>query len=108
MASFKLDDIRAAADRKYGSTDIDLGNGRTLVMRNALRLDKKTRDQLTAMQESMEAKDADHVAILGECIRMVATHAPDADELLNLIDGDLAILMEIFESYTKGTEVGEA
>lgn len=108
MASFSLDDIRTAAEAKYGSTDIDLGDGRVVVLQNPLRLGKKDRDALTGLQDKLEAPDADQVDVLGDAILLVAKDKAVAKDLLAAIGDDLAVLAEIFEQYTKGSQVGEA
>lgn len=107
MASFSLDDIRSAAEAKYGSTDIELGD-ETIRLLNPLRLAKAARNQLTKLQDLMGGEDADQEELLSEAIRLVAEHPKAADKLLTAIGGDLAVLAEIFDAYGKGTQVGEA
>jgi len=108
LASYTLDDIRAAADAKYASTDIDLGSGDVVHLVNPLRLPKASRDALHALQDSLERDDADQQALLEDAIRLVSDNGQKADALLTAIGGDLAILAEIFETYSKSTQVGEA
>lgn len=107
MASFSLDDIRAAAERKYGSTDITLGED-TVRLLNPLRLPKARRDALLALQEEMGKDDADQAELLAQAIRTIAESEKAADKLLEAVDGDLAILAEIFGHYGESTQVGEA
>ncbi|MGW0705087.1 phage tail assembly protein [Streptomyces sp. NPDC002643] len=107
MASFSLDDIRAAAERKYGSTDITLGED-TVRLLNPLRLPKARRDALLALQEEMGNDDADQAELLAQAIRTIAESEKAADKLLEAVDGDLAILAEIFGHYGESTQVGEA
>ncbi|MEU6959591.1 phage tail assembly protein [Streptomyces sp. NPDC045456] len=107
MASFSLDDIRAAAEAKYGSTDIELVDD-TIRLLNPLRLPKLSRQKLTQLQDLMGGEDADQEELLSEAIRLVAETRKAADKLLKAIGGDLALLAEIFDRYGKGTQVGEA
>ncbi|MEV5136247.1 phage tail assembly protein [Streptomyces syringium] len=107
MASYSLDDIRTAAEAKYGSTDIELGD-ETIRLLNPLRLPKATRKELTQLQDLMAGEDADQEELLSEAIRLVAEHPKAADKLLTAVNGDLAVLAEIFDHYGKGTQVGEA
>ncbi|MCX5237222.1 phage tail assembly protein [Streptomyces prunicolor] len=107
MASYSLDDIRAAAERKYGSTDIEVG-GETIRLLNPLRLPKARRDELLALQEQMGKDDSDQAELLSEAIRTVAQSEKAADNLLDEVGGDLAILAEIFRHYGESTQAGEA
>ncbi len=107
MASFTLDDIRAAAERKYGSTDITFGED-TVRLLNPLRLPKARRDALLALQEEMGNDDADQAELLAQAIRTIAESEKAAEKLLEAVDGDLAILAEIFGHYGESTQVGEA
>ncbi|MFI1799856.1 phage tail assembly protein [Streptomyces sp. NPDC020379] len=107
MASFSLDDIRNAAEAKYGSTDIELGDD-TIRLLNPLRLPKATRHQLAQLQDEMGGDDADQEELLSEAIRLVAEHREAADKLLAAVGGDLAVLAEIFDRYGRGAQVGEA
>ncbi|MFI9205291.1 phage tail assembly protein [Streptomyces sp. NPDC053048] len=107
MASFSLDDIRSAAEAKYGSTDIELGDD-TVRLLNPLRLPKETRTKLAQLQDLMGGEDADQEELLAQAIRLVAEHAKAADKLLAAVGGDLAVLAEIFDAYGRGAQVGEA
>jgi len=108
MANFTLDDIRKAADAKYASTNIDLGDGFTVELLNPLRLAKADRDVLTEISDRMEEDGADQAEILGDAIRAAAKSKAAAEKLIEAIDGDLAVLAELFENYTESTQVGEA
>ncbi|WP_372407204.1 phage tail assembly protein [Streptomyces luteireticuli] len=107
MASYTLDDIRAAADARYGSTDIAVGDDVVRLL-NPLRLTRAKRDALSALQDRLGADDADQEELLSEAIRLVAENSEAADQLLNAVGTDLAVLAEIFERYGAGTQVGEA
>ncbi|MGW3336210.1 phage tail assembly protein [Streptomyces sp. NPDC001009] len=107
MASFSLDDIRAAAERRYGSTDITIGD-EVVRLLNPLRLPKAKRDALLALQDQMGNDDADQAELLSDAIRTVAASPEGADHLLTEVGGDLAILAEIFGHYGESTQSGEA
>lgn len=106
MASFTLDDIRAAADAKYASTDIQVGS-KTVELVNPLRLTKDKRDALLAIQDQL-GEDADQQAVLEDALRLVAKTPAQAETLIKAIGGDLPVLAEVFTNYTKSTQVGEA
>ncbi|NUV86592.1 hypothetical protein G6W61_10270 [Streptomyces sp. KAI-26] len=107
MASFSLDDIRAAAERKYGSTDITFGDD-TVRLLNPLRLSKTRRDALAKLQDEMGREDVDQAEALADAIRTIAESDKAAEKLLQAVDMDLAILAEIFGHYGESTQAGEA
>ncbi|MGP3686244.1 phage tail assembly protein [Streptomyces sp. IBSNAI002] len=107
MASYSLDDIRAATERKYGSTDIQVGDD-TVRLLNPLRLPKARRDALMSLQEQMGKEESDQAELLSEAILTIAASEKGAAKLLDEVDGDLAILAEIFGHYGESTQVGEA
>ncbi|MEU9777267.1 phage tail assembly protein [Streptomyces sp. NPDC047968] len=76
MASYTLDDIRAAAEARYGSTDISLG-GHIVRLLNPLRLSKANRDKLAALQDEINTDSADQEEPLADAIRLVAAVTRD-------------------------------
>lgn len=104
---FTLDDLREAADAKYGSFLIHgVGpSGMTVELVNALRLPKEVRDRLNKLEEdkSIGAEES-----IPEILKMIAKTPKQGDALLKALDGDLAIMALIFENYSKGTQAGEA
>jgi hypothetical protein len=102
-----LDDIRAAAEAKYGSLPIELP---TCVVKllNPLRMSKKNRDALTAVQEKLGEDGADQEALLREALSLVCENGPQAKALLKEVGDDLAVMATIFERYVEGTSSGEA
>jgi hypothetical protein len=110
MAQFSLDDIRAAADAKYGSTDIQVDEKTTVSLLNPLRLPKEKRDELAKLQDRLDSDDegVDQEQVLADAIRLVADNGRKVDILLKAVGGDLALLAQIFETYGKGAQVGEA
>lgn len=107
MSKVTLDSIRSAAEAKYGSTDIEIGDA-TVVLTNALRLSKERRNKLMSLQEDMKADGADQTELLREAIRTVCLHGETAELLLSEVGDDLAVLSLIFEQYGEGTQAGEA
>ena len=102
-----LDDIRAAADKKYASVPIDFGTG-TVELVNPLRLSQEERDILTSIQEALGEPGADQVALLSDALTTVAGDKKAIKGLLAAIAGDLALLAGVFESYQDGVQAGEA
>ena len=101
--SFSLDDIRAAADKKYGHTELA-----GVVLLNPIRLSKAKRDELSATQDKLKAEDVDQVAVLEDLLRVVAKDPSAVEGLIIELGGDLGQLMAAFEFYTQETEAGEA
>lgn len=106
--TFTLDDIRAAAEKKYGSVDISIAEGQTVRLVNALRMSKERRDQVTAMQTELESDDVDHEGILREILVLVAEDEEQGRALVEALGDDLGMLMSVFEYYNGETQVGEA
>jgi len=109
-----LDSIRAAANAKYGSYDIAVDESTTVKLRNPLRLSKDERATLRELQERINAEPEegqeaeDQGDLMAEAIRLVADHKPSANKMLREIGDDLAVLVQIFEGYIEGAQVGEA
>lgn len=108
MANFTLDQIRAAAEAKYGSTDIELSDGTIASLLNPLRLPKTSRDALADIGDRFDAEDADPAAIFEDALRLAAGNKASVEKLIEEIGGDLAVLSQVFEDYTSGAQVGEA
>lgn len=102
-----LDDIRAAAEAKYGSLDIKLADV-TVRLLNPLRMSKKNRDALMAVQERLGEDNVDQEALIKEALTLVAENGPQAKALLKEIGDDLAAMATTFERYVGGTQAGEA
>lgn len=107
MATFTLDDIRAAAEAKYGSTDIDLGDDKVVLV-NPLRLDKDKRTALTKIQERSEEEGADEGDVMREALRLVTSTPQACEKFIDMVGDDLALLATVFNAYTEGVQVGEA
>jgi len=108
MAKFTLDNIRQAAQAKYGSTDIELDDGFTVKLLNPLRLTKARRTELQGLQARLEEEGADQEEILYATVRLVAQNEHAAERLSADVGEDLTVLVEIFRNYSEGTHAGEA
>jgi hypothetical protein len=103
MPSITLADIQAAADKKYGPLVVDLGNDKSVTMRNPLRLPKAKRAALAAL----DGDGADVDAKLAEIVKIACAPA-DAKALLSAVGDDLPALAEIVSEWTSSAQVGEA
>ena len=104
-----LDSIREAAEKKYGSYDIDLGEDGVVRLLNPLRLSEGARNRLAALEEQEDEGDTDNVAErLQETVRIIAESPEQAAKLIEAVNGDLGVLATIIEQYGDAAEVGEA
>ena len=104
-----LDSIREAAEKKYGSYDIELGGGNVVRLLNPLRLSEDARKRLAALEEQEGGDDTDSVAErLHETVRIIAESQEQAAKLIEAVGGDLGVLATIIEQYGDAAEVGEA
>lgn len=112
MATFSLDDIRAAADRKYGHTEIQIDEETTVRLVNALQLSKAERKALVAVQERLSKTDEENGEeqedVLKDALRIVASDKKAIEKLLAQIGDNLALLVTVFTQYNEGTQAGEA
>lgn len=108
-----LDDIRAAAEAKYGSYTIQLDSTTSITLRNAMRLPKKERDALGELQKRInDAEDINDIDALIEAVKdalsVIAQEKPLAERLIAEIGDDLPILMQIFAAWSEATMGPEA
>lgn len=108
MARFTLDNIRKAAQARYGSTDVELEDGFVVRLMNPLRLPKGKRAELQGIQDRMNAEGADQEEMLHEVVYLVAENEAAATRLIDAVGEDLTVLVEIFREYSEGTQAGEA
>lgn len=115
MSTITLDQLREDVGRRYAPLVIDLGGGVTVTLRQALRLPKEARREISAQQAVLSGlKDEDPdaedkvVAALGAMLRTAATDKSEADRLLEAVGDDLALLETIMERYGEATQLPEA
>lgn len=123
MSTFTLDEIREAAEAKYGSTVIPLPGGIEVKLLNPIRLSKEKRAELMRIQGEMNslaesaegASDEDAIDtteaqfdLLARAIRTVCETQRQADALLAKIGHDGGQLLTVFERYNKSEAPGEA
>jgi hypothetical protein len=108
MSHFLLDEIRQAAEVKFGSTDIEFGEA-TVRLLNPLRLPETKRTELQAIQRRMDDDaELDQIGLLRDAVRCVAETKGGAAALLREVGDDMALLAMIFERYVEGSQAGEA
>lgn len=107
-ASFTLDAIRDAAEKKYGHTEIVVDEHTTVRLLNPLRLKKDKRDALINIQDVLTEENVDQTEVFGNAIRLVCDDEDAANRMLDMIGDDLALLAEIFSTYSASASLGEA
>lgn len=101
----KLSDAQAAADKKYAPLGVELDD-RTVVLRTPIRLSREERDQLQKATTAEEQDDP--IDTIESAFRIVIADEDDAEALISAIGGDLAVALEVFNAFTKETQLGEA
>lgn len=114
MATFSLDDLRAAADKKYAPTIIEAGDDK-FVLPSILRMDPAARDKVSKLIASVEdwaedesAEDLNEQLRVFEDLIEIAEENGRGTELVSLIGGDAAILIDLVTEWMKGSQAGEA
>lgn len=124
MAKLNIADLQREAQERYASLELETQDGRTVVLRNLLRLDdtarKSAQSLLGAFAKKASGKggakgkdgvddlaelDAQERA-LGNFLLLVADDTEAMRELL--ADFDLALKMALVEHWTEATQPGEA
>lgn len=104
-----LENIRKAADKKFAPVEFDLGDGKAPVrLKNPIRLDKKVRDQVTGLRETLGEEGADVEKVVSDVLTKVAESASEGKRLVAAADGDTAVLLQILNSWMEGEGTGEA
>lgn len=115
MATFTLDDLRAAADKKYAPTIVEAGD-ETFTLPTLLRMDADTRTKITKMISKAEelvgedesAEDLDAEIQLFSDLVVEAEANGKGERLLELIGGDVAVLVDLVTAWLKDSQAGEA
>lgn len=115
MTDITLEDIKAAADKKYASLKIGLGE-HTIELRNALRLSEDERDRVSELQDELSGEDDEgnkiegrsQTPVLEDMLRTLCATEGQGNKLVDALGGDLTLLAETFESYKEKTQLGEA
>lgn len=102
-----LDTIRAAADEEYSSLVVPFGpeKSKQVVFRNVLQLPSEEREEITKLSDDEEISQ---VALLQAQLRLLASDKGVAEEFINEVGDNLAVLLHVFKSWSKGTQAGEA
>lgn len=125
---FTLENYQKKADETYGSFTLEFGKGAQTTLRNPLRVDEKSRERVFELVDELQAKpvegedgkwqevgaeetlSADELKRMEPLITEFLTLVGDANtpKLLDVVKGDLAVLMNIFQDYFVEVGLGEA
>lgn len=117
MATFTLDQLKADVEKNYATLTIEVGKDDKIDLRNLLRIPSEARskitdklDELEKIQDNEEISQTEMLSRTTEIASEVLALAAGkrGDDLLAVIDGDDALLMEIMSKWTEKTELGEA
>lgn len=123
MASYTLQDLNDALNRKFGPTSIELEDGKAITLLPVLRLSKTQRDALRAAQESAKKiseidEDSDEVdedAVVNAArerletiIKIVSENEQAAYAALGWCGGDIAKLQTLIGIWNEDQKPGEA
>ena len=110
-----LEGLRQEASKRYADYPVHLDETTWVVLRAPLRLSTDDRSRLRQLQRSLsdmrddpQYSDVDLLETLRNMIRTVANDRRLADQLIEAIGEDLALLQTLFEDYSERTQAGEA
>lgn len=105
MNRVSLDEIRTAAEKKYGDLTVALPDGTTVTLRSPLRLSKQERELLGDVEQLAGTGDPE---VVTEALRIAAATPDDARRLLAALGDDLPAAAVLFEQWATAVSVGEA
>lgn len=117
MATFTLTDLKNSVAKKYANTTIENGD-KTYTLVNLLQLDPKKRAAVLELIEGVGSKgddaegedDAsidDQIEIFTEVFKVVEQDGK-GDELVKLLNGNAAMILELSAAWSEASQLGEA
>lgn len=109
MASITLSEIRAAADKKFAPTSVDLEDGKAPIeLVHPLRLDGKKRARLTGLSDELGAEGADPYEVVAKVLTDASPTPAEGKRLVAAANGDVTVLMAFLDAWVETTDMGEA
>ena len=103
-SALTLDDIRAAADKKYAAYPLDIDEAGTIELTNPLRMTQEQRGKLA----ELKADDYEDIVDYFEDTFALASTKAEAARIRKALGEEPALYAVLFESYSNGVELGEA
>lgn len=116
---FTLDSMREEIERDFAPCQIEI-EGRTLTLRNLLRIPKKDREQVFALLDELaelqkeESTESGLVAteksarVALQILPLVADNEKLGRHLVEAIEDDLALTLRVFSTWMETSNAGEA
>jgi hypothetical protein len=115
---FTLDSMRSEIEREFAPFQITI-DGKTLTLRNLLRVPKKHREEVYALLDELAAvSDKDEESSLSsteksaqialKILPLVSDNEKLANVLVANIEDDLALTLRVFSKWMAATQAGEA
>lgn len=115
---FTLDSMRSEIEREFAPFQITI-DGKTLTLRNLLRVPKKHREEVYALLDELAAvSDKDEESSLSsteksaqialKILPLVSDNEKLANILVANIEDDLALTLRVFSKWMAATQAGEA
>jgi hypothetical protein len=117
---FTLDSMREEIEREFAPCQVELGDGKTVTLRNLLRVPRKNREEIYGLLDELsdaqkaEGDDAGLAAteksaqIALRILPLVADSEKLGRQLVESIEEDLALTLRVFSRWMDGTQAGEA
>lgn len=105
---FTLDSLREEADKEFKPFVVTLSDGTEAVLKNILRLNKKSRDAILGAIKGLSADDTTVEELAGHVTSIISGVATQPAKLLKDLDGDLAVSIKLIEKWMAGTQLPEA
>lgn len=117
---FTLDSMREEIEKEFAPCQFELPDGKTVTLRNILRLPKTGREKVYALLDELadiqKQDDADGGLVATEksaeialkIFPLVADSEKLGRQLVESIEEDLALTLRVFSTWMEGTQAGEA
>lgn len=117
---FTLDSMREEIEKEFAPCQIEV-EGKTLTLRNLLRVPKKNREEIYALLDELgelqRVDDEDGSSLVNteksaqialRILPLVADSEKLGRALVESIEDDLALSLRVFSRWMEGTQAGEA
>jgi hypothetical protein len=116
---FTLDSMREEIEKEFAPFQITV-DGKTLTLRNLLRVPKKHREEVYALLDELASTQGESTEsgtlsetersaqIALKIIPLVADNEKLAGVLVSNIEDDLALTLRVFSTWMESTQAGEA
>lgn len=116
---FTLDSMREEIEKEFAPCQFELADGKTVTLRNILRLPKAGREKVYALLDELadiQKQDDEGGLVVTEksaevalkILPLVADSEKLGRQLAESIEDDLALTLRVFSTWMDGTQAGEA